>query len=262
MITSPATVAVSAADPVFTDTAAALARELGLPLCPPPCHKHPYVLTPGAERLELRLDHGKASGPLYVDFVAGAMGFRARHGNRGKEPLARAVGLKGTAAPAVLDATAGLGRDAFILATLGCPVTLVERSPVIAALLRDGIARALAHPDSRAAARRMQLLIGDAGDVLVGLEKDRRPDVVYLDPMYPHRNKSALVKKEMRVLRALVGEDADAPRLLAAALHATPRRVVVKRPRLAPPLPGAAPAHTLSGNTTRFDIYLPPNQKE
>lgn len=256
MMTSSITVAVGADDPTLTETAAVLARELGLPYCAPPCGDYPYALIRTTARLELRATHREADGPVYADFVAGAMGFRARHGGRKREPLARAMGLKGASLPTVLDATAGLGRDAFVLAALGCTLTLVERSPIIAALLCDGIARALAHPATQAIAQRMKPLGGDAIAFLAQLADCDRPDVIYLDPMYPHRSKSALVKKEMRVLRALVGEDPDAPQLLETALRAARRRVVVKRPRLAPSLPGIAPSHTLAGNTTRFDIYL------
>lgn len=259
MAVTRTTVAVGAAD-AFDAQTDRLAGELGIPRCVPPCTEHGYILiynhgcTP--PRLELRASHKHAPGPVFVDFVTGAVGFRTRRGNRGKEPLARAVGVKGSVVPTVLDATAGLGRDAFILATLGCRVHLVERSPIIAALLRDGLQRASADDDTRAIAERMQLEIGDAVAVMERLAVHQRPDVVYLDPMYPQRNKSALVKKEMRVLRAIVGEDLDAPRILAAALTTARKRVVVKRPRLADALPGIDPSHSLTGNTTRFDVYL------
>lgn len=260
MMTSHSAVAVVGDDPALAEAADTLARELGLPRCALPCADYPHVLTYNADhrpaRLELRATHKDAPGPVYVDFVAGALGFRARHGSRNKEPLARAVGLKGATLPTVLDATAGLGRDAFILAALGCQVSLVERSTVIAALLRDGLERALAHHDTCAVARRMQLRVGDAAAIIEHLSEAERPDVIYLDPMYPHRSKSALVKKEMRMLRALVGEDLDAPKLLESALHAARKRVVVKRPRLAAGLPGIAPSYALHGSTTRFDIYL------
>jgi 16S rRNA (guanine1516-N2)-methyltransferase len=260
MTTLNAAVAVAADANALNNAADRLASELSLPRCTLPCVDYLYVLTYSAAcdpaRLELHATHREAPGPVYVDFVAGAIGFRARHGSRNKEPLARAVGLKGAIHPTVLDATAGLGRDAFVLASLGCTVTLVERSPIIAALLRDGLARAAAHPGTRDISRRMQAQIGDAVAIMVGLADQARPDVVYLDPMYPHRGKSALVKKEMRLLRALVGEDLDAPRLLETALHVARKRVVVKRPRLAPCLPGIAPSHTMTGSTTRFDIYL------
>lgn len=260
MMTLNSAIAVASDNPAATEAADTLARELGLPRCALPCTDYPYVLMYNADhhpvRLELRATHQDAPGPVYVDFVAGALGFRARHGSRNKEPLARAVGLKGAAVPTVLDATAGLGRDAFVLAALGCQVSLVERSPIIAALLRDGIVRALADRDTQAIAQRMQPRVGDAVAIMEHIAERDRPDVIYLDPMYPHRSKSALVKKEMRLLRALVGEDLDAPRVLETALHVACKRVVVKRPRLAASLPGIAPSHTLLGNTTRFDIYL------
>lgn len=260
MMTTNSELAVAAHDPMLIEAADTLARELGIPRCEPPCAGYTYILMYTAAhhpaRLELRATHKDAMGPVFVDFVTGAMGFRARHGSRNREPLARAVGLKGASLPTVLDATAGLGRDAFILAALGCQVSLVERSTVIAALLRDGLERALAHHDTCAVARRMQLRVGDAAAIIEHLGEAERPDVIYLDPMYPHRNKSALVKKEMRMLRALVGEDLDAPKLLESALHAARKRVVVKRPRLAAGLPGIAPSYALHGSTTRFDIYL------
>ena len=132
----------------------------------------------------------------------------------------------------------------------------MERSPIIAALLRDGLDRALSNNNTRPIAERMQLRVGDATTIINQLAEQECPDVIYLDPMYPHRSKSALVKKEMRMLRALVGEDPDAPQLLETALRAARTRVVVKRPRLAEVLPGITPSHTLVGSTTRFDVYM------
>jgi 16S rRNA (guanine1516-N2)-methyltransferase len=263
MIISSTIVAVAADSVALSPRADELALELDLPRCEPPCSEYSHILiyssAPVAARLELRATYKDAPGPVYVDFVGGTLGFRTRHGNRNKEPLARAIGLKGRTLPAILDATAGLGRDAFILAALGCRVTLVERSPLIAALLRDGLARALAADNTRAIAERMQLHGGDAVTIMDRVAEHERPDVIYLDPMYPHRSKSALVKKEMRVVRALVGEDVDAPQLLEAALRAARKRVVVKRPRPAPALPGIAPSHSLLGSTTRFDVYVRAN---
>ena len=261
MMISSTIIAVAADNAALDPRADELALELDLPRCELPCGDYSHILiysrsASAAARLELRSTHQDAPGPVYVDFVGGALGFRSRHGHRTKEPLARAIGVKGRTLPTVLDATAGLGRDAFILATLGCRVNLVERSPFIAALLRDGLARALADDNTRAAAERMQLHSGDAVTIMERCVEHDRPDVIYLDPMYPHRSKSALVKKEMRVVRTLVGEDVDAPQLLEAALRVARKRVVVKRPRLAPELPGIAPSHTLLGSTTRFDVYV------
>jgi 16S rRNA (guanine1516-N2)-methyltransferase len=235
--------------------AEALAARHGLPLATGP-DDAPLHLTVSAAGLSLSLTGPDAPGPVRVDFIAGRLGYRrARISARG-EPLARAVGLRGDERPSVVDATAGLGRDAFVLASLGCRVTLVEREPVIAALLEDGLARAAREPGLADAVARMHLVRGNARDYLSDLDETARPDVVYLDPMYPHRGKSALVKKEMRVFRALAGDDADAPEILDAALRVARRRVVVKRPARAEPLGGRRPTHQIPGKTTRFDVYV------
>ncbi len=248
-------IAVSPASPEQAAAAGELAAALGLPRAVFAAPGFDYFLVVTADRLELRTAGPHAPGPVFVDFVGGAVGHRHRFGGGRGQPLARAVGLKAGAIPTVLDATAGLGRDAFVLADLGCSVRLVERSPVIAALLRDGLRRAAAEPELAPIVDRMTLIEGDAKTYLATLADTDRPDVVYLDPMYPHRTKSALVKKEMRVFRAVVGEDPDAPGLLAAALTCARRRVVVKRPRLAPSLEGPKPTTVIEGKTTRFDVY-------
>ncbi len=251
-------IAVTATDPVLQDRAAALARELNLPLLSAPDEAQflwLLVLTP--ERLELRAQRPAAPGPVYVDFINGPLAYRRRHGGGRRQPLAKAVGLKGGTNPTVLDATAGLGRDAFVLACLGCKVRLVERSPVIAALVRDGLERAAQDPEIGAIVQeRLCLTVADSCLLLAGLSEGERPEVVYLDPMYPHRGKAALVKKEMRLLRELVGDDSDASTLLAAALRCARRRVVAKRPRLAPALEGPRPTMSITAENTRFDVYL------
>ena len=251
-------VAVTATDPALQDWAAALARELNLPLLPASDEtQFLWLLALTPERLELRTQGSDAAGPVYVDFINGPLAYRRRHGGGRRQPLARAVGLKGGVNPAVLDATAGLGRDAFVLACLGCTVHLVERSPVIAALVRDGLERAAQDPDIGAIVReRLRLTVADSRLLLADLGESERPEVVYLDPMYPHRSKSALVRKEMRLLRGLVGDDLDAPALLAVALRCARRRVVVKRPRQAPALGGPRPAVSITAENTRFDVYV------
>ncbi|MFU8818763.1 MAG: class I SAM-dependent methyltransferase [Desulfurivibrio sp.] len=256
--------AVAAATPEVAEPARALANRLGLTLVEKPDPQiTPHLLLLTAQRLELHQLGVGAPGPVYVELVGGAMGYRRKHGGGRKQALARAVGIKGHHRPTIIDATAGLGRDAFILAELGCRVQLIERSPVIHALLADGLQRAAAADPAIAAliAERISLLAGDATDLLA------RPDfpaaeVIYLDPMFPCREKSSLVKKEMRLLRLVAGDDPDADLLLARALPKAQLRVVVKRPRVAPPLPGPVrPNFSLTGKSSRFDIYLlpPPN---
>ncbi|MEN9480050.1 MAG: rRNA (guanine1516-N2)-methyltransferase, partial [Pseudomonadota bacterium] len=139
-------------------------------------------------------------------------------------------------------------------AELGCTVTLIERQPVIAALLEDGLRRAKDDPEVAAIVGQMDLLCGNAIDLMNHWNAEP-PQVIYLDPMFPHRDKSALVKKEMRLFRPLVGDDDDAPVLLAAALALATHRVVVKRSRKAPAIAGEAPGYVLEGKSSRFDIY-------
>lgn len=199
---------------------------------------------------------GPGGAVLRADFVGGALGWRLAHGGGRGQAVARAVGMrKGKPPPRVLDATAGLGRDAAVLAALGCRVTALERHPAVHALLADALERARADP--AAAARlgdRLELRCGDARAVLRAAE-GRGFDCVYLDPMHPERSGSALVKQEMRLFRALVGDDPDAADLLEAALASGAPRVAVKRPAGASPLaPG--PALRIAGRTTGFDVYL------
>ncbi len=210
------------------------------------------VKTP--QRLELH--QASDGGVLYIDFVSGKNAHRRQFGGGRGQPLARAVGLKKGLNPKVLDATAGLGRDAFVLATLGCKVQLLERSPVIAALLQDGLDRASQDAAVGQIAARMELFSADAILFMRGLKEAYRPDVVYLDPMYPHRKKSALVKKEMRVFRTLVGDDPDAAELLRAARECALARVVVKRPAKAGFLGEAEPSMSIKSPNTRYDVYI------
>jgi 16S rRNA (guanine1516-N2)-methyltransferase len=167
-----------------------------------------------------------------------------------RDPLRRAIGDR---ARTVADATAGLGRDAFLLAASGFAVTAIERSDIMLALLRDGLARAALDPEVREAiGDRLQLVPGDARAVLPTLAP---PDAVYLDPMFPNKSKSALAKKSIRLVRAAVGDDLDAADLFSAARAAARDRVVVKRSDDAPPL-APNPSFSIRGKLVRYDVYL------
>ncbi|WP_192881036.1 MULTISPECIES: 16S rRNA (guanine(1516)-N(2))-methyltransferase RsmJ [unclassified Photorhabdus] len=210
------------------------------------------VLTP--QRLELRKRDEPKLGGIYVDFVSGTMAHRRRFGGGRGEAIAKAIGIKKDYLPTVVDATAGLGRDAFVLASLGCHVRMLERHPVVAALLDDGLQRG--YQDEEIGGwlqERMTLLHTSSITALADITP--QPDVVYLDPMYPHRQKSALVKKEMRVFQSLVGADEDADSLLSPARALAKRRVVVKRPDYAEPLAGVAASAAITTKNHRFDIY-------
>jgi 16S rRNA (guanine1516-N2)-methyltransferase len=191
---------------------------------------------------------------LIVDFVGGAVGHRHRFGGGRSQALPRAAGLTKGQTPRIVDATAGLGRDAFLLAALGAEVVLIERSPEIHALLAEGMARAQAADAAHAAIiARMTLLLGDARELLPGLA----PEVVLVDPMHPPRGNSALVKQEMRILRDIVGADPDAFELMQVALATASRRVVLKWPLRAPSLPGLRPpSHQITGKSTRYDVFM------
>ncbi|MFV0574600.1 MAG: class I SAM-dependent methyltransferase [Vibrio sp.] len=215
------------------------------------------------ERLELRkLDEPKL-GAIFVDLAGGAVAHRRKFGGGKGQAIAKAAGLNKGATPTVLDGTAGLGRDAFVLASLGCKVQMVERNPVVAALLDDGLARAKADPEIGGwVTERMSLLHASSHDALSQLFEQAdfvQPDVVYLDPMYPHpenKKKSALVKKEMRVFQSLVGADNDADALLQPALKLATKRVIVKRPDYAPWLDNQKPSMAIETKKNRFDVYV------
>lgn len=212
-----------------------------------------FLLQMNEQALELcKLDEPKL-GAIKVDFVDGAVAHRRKFGGGRGQDIAKAVGLKHGFTPHVLDATAGLGRDAFVLAGLGCQLTLMERMPVVAALLEDGLERAKLNHEVSDIANNMQLIHGFSLDEI---ELATAPDVVYLDPMYPHREKSAAVKKEMRIFQSLVGEDLDADNLLEPALTLAKYRVVVKRPSYAPPLANKKPSMSINMKKNRFDVYV------
>jgi 16S rRNA (guanine1516-N2)-methyltransferase len=196
----------------------------------------------------------KAGEGLICDFTGGAVGHRLRFGGGRGQALPKAAGFTKGHTPTVVDATAGLGRDAFLLASLGAHITLLERSKEVHALLQDGLARARAAGGKFAEiVDRMTLIQGDAREVLRRLA----PEVVLVDPMHPPRKNTALVKKEMRQLRELVGEDPDALELMQAALASATRRVVLKWPLRADPLPGLRPAsHQILGQSTRYDVFM------
>tara|TARA_R110000851_G_scaffold333555_1_gene516632 strand:+ start:139269 stop:140096 length:828 start_codon:yes stop_codon:yes gene_type:complete len=203
-------------------------------------------------------DEPKLDG-ISVDFVSGAVAHRRKFGGGRGQSIAKAVGLKQGVTPTVVDGTAGLGRDAFVLASLGCKVIMVERHPVVAALLEDGLRRAYEDAEIGEWMRDlMSLFHGSSISALADAAQasGTEIDVVYLDPMYPHREKSALVKKEMRVFQTLVGADLDADGLLAPAMALATKRVVVKRPDYAEDLDGVKPSMVIATKKNRFDVYV------
>ncbi|MBQ0724906.1 MAG: class I SAM-dependent methyltransferase [Cycloclasticus sp.] len=207
--------------------------------------------------LTLHVQTEAESFELSLNFVEGKSQHRRLYGGGKGQPLAKACGLSKHPEWTILDATAGLGKDAFVLASLGAKLTMCEQSPVLYALLCDALLRASEHEETDLIVKRMQLMHANAIDYLKTLNDtpSARPDVIYLDPMYPARRKSAKIKKEMQILQYLVGHSNDNAALLEMALHTAKHRVVVKRPKTATMLNEILPTFTVSSVNTRYDVY-------
>ncbi len=191
---------------------------------------------------------------MRVDFVGGAVAHRLRFGGGRGQALAKAMGLRAGKTPTIIDATAGLGRDSFLLASLGAQVTMIERSEKMHALLADGMDRAAQEGgELREIIGRMTLLKGDAKDLLPELSAE----AILVDPMHPERKTSALVKLELRQVREIVGTDEDAVDLMRVALETARNRVVLKWPAKADPIAGIRKcSHQILGKTTRYDVFM------
>lgn len=216
-------------------------------------HSFDFVLYYSQGQLQLQI---KKEKPYLLNLIDVQRSHRYQHASLKKELLARAIGIKPQARPIILDATAGFGRDSFLLAALGYDIIALEKSPPVFLLLQDALERAKTDLHYAQIVNRLQLFYCDA---LSWLNCPTRllPDVIYLDPMFPERRKKAAVKKDLVILQHLVeGEVSEPSLLLDLALSCAKKRVVVKRPRLAPTLSSRAPDFKMSGNCVRFDIYL------
>lgn len=245
--------------PIILQKAVALAAKLKIPYSASIAQRTTdFILTYTPKGLEFRhMPSGadKSVCLLFVDFVHGKNGFRLAQNCTSKQPLARAAGLKPGFRPTILDGTAGNGSDGFVLASLGCKVTLCERSPIIGALLEDGLDRAAGAPrTAEIVKQRIHLEIRDTREYLDQTSKTFH--TIYLDPMYPGRHSSALNKQTLRTIRSLVGGDLDGADLLEKALLKAENRVVVKRPHKAPLLSAVQPSHVIAMKNSRFDVYL------
>lgn len=242
-----------------------LAKALDLPLLTiaHEAEKFDAVLQYVSSHLTIQLQHPEKLAPIWVDFKKNSLNTRVHSHKISQELLYRALGGRKNLNATVLDTTAGLGRDAWLMVNAGFNVIMLERNPIIYALLQDGLQHLSQMYPEDDAIKRLQLIAEDSIDYLTRLTQTKNqnftptaPDIIYLDPMYPHRNKTALPQKEMRILRALVGDDPDFDMLLSLACQAARLRVVVKRPRYAPQLTATSPSYQLTGKSVRFDIYV------
>lgn len=230
-----------------------LARKLNLPFMDANQVDTDFILNLTPERLQLEESSQKQSSPIFVDFLDPKLNFRIKYAGKGNEIILKAIGIKSNNKLSVLDATAGLGTDAFLLASKGCEVLMLERSPIIGALLQDGLAR---YNKQKSGVIKLELLLSSSNNYLAALEF-KQHDVIYLDPMYPPRVKSALGKKNMRILHTIVGADEDADEILTLALKWARKRVVVKRPKFAQNLGSIKPDIVFVSNaSSRYDVYV------
>jgi len=239
----------------LNEAALAIATSLGLDCVTHIPKDADLILALNPDGLSLLRPQDKKMGALTVSFTDGALTWRRNHGGGTGQAIAKAIGLKSKKNISVLDATAGTGTDSFVLAALGCQVQMIERHPIVAALLQDALERAEQDADVHDITQNMSLHTGSAVAYMKALKADSF-DVVYLDPMFPHSGKNAQVKKSMQYFRDMVGKDEDADDLLEPALNAAKYRVVVKRPRKSPYLMDHKPTLSHEGKANRFDIYV------
>ena len=196
----------------------------------------------------------RAPAELRVDFVMGAVAHRLRFGGGRGQDIAKAMGFRNGNTPTIIDATAGLGRDSFLLASLGAQVTMIERSEKMHMLLEQGMERAFNEGGQfREIIERMTLLKGDAKDIIPTLTAE----AILIDPMHPERKNSALVKQDLRQVRDIVGSDEDAADLVRLTIMHAQKRVVLKWPAKADPIEGVQKcSHQILGKTTRYDVFM------
>lgn len=256
-VPAPLLIGVGAQSNALAESASRIAAALALPMITPKADETGFdlVLKLGTNGLSLVPTDPTHGGGIRIDFVHGPTAYRRLAAGSTRQPLAKAIGLR-RGRPTVIDATAGLGRDAFLLAVMGYRVYAIERSPILSAMLIDALARAALANDPKLTAivGRITIVSGDSKTILRSIPDEVPADVVYLDPMYTPRATTALAKKEMRILRMLVGNDDDSDELLQIARATATKHVVVKRHLRAPPLADGV-IRSYPGRTVRYDVY-------
>jgi len=236
----------------YLSRAQALSQKLGIPLFNESEKKFPFLLRV-AEDISLELNEKGGPGPLSIDYSSGAINFRRM---TGKQLLLKSVGGAGKR---VFDSTAGLGRDAFVLASLGCNVRAMEKSTVLGELVMDALERS--KPDKRLGKiiTRLEFSVGESSGFIKNLAVNSF-DTLYIDPMFPESKKSALPKKEMFILQRFfankASSDNDVQKIFDEGSKKF-KRIVVKRPLNGPPLSDKAKVKVqFKGSSTRFDVYV------
>ncbi len=215
-----------------------------------------FVLYANDKKILLKSNTHKDWLPFSIDFLSNKITRRKNQFGLNQE-ISKAIGIKKDYRPSVLDTTAGLGRDSFMLASLGCNVTMLERNPVIFLLLQNGLNIAMEDEEAKEIIGRMKLINANSIEFLKNNLENF--DVIYIDPMFPKSKKSRLVKKDMQIFREIVGDDLDSSELLKLALKQKVKRIVVKRMMNSENIANIKPNFEIKGKTTRFDVYIPAN---
>ena len=228
------------------DMAESFSRKTGAPIMDKP-----------GEYLTINFDSKGVSlsgfGLTYQGDFAETMMHRVTNGRLQHEMLVKAASSEKEGRKAI-DATAGMGEDAFLLAAQGYEVTLYEQNPVVAALLKDAIRRAKKNQILKDIAGRMKVVEADSVE---SMSKLLDPvDVIYLDPMFPARQKSSLINKKLQLIQKLEPPCSEETDLFDAALKVGPSRIIVKRPLKSEYLAGREPSYTLKGKAIRYDCYV------
>jgi 16S rRNA (guanine1516-N2)-methyltransferase len=216
------------------------------------------VLAVGSDITLSLIDSDITQQDFEIDLFKDKLLWRLAHSGKNSEAVCRAV-IGKLNKPLVFDATAGLGRESLILQSAGCNVFMFERNPVIWLLLNSAIFKASKNEDVLSKLKNGLPQLTALGSIKDQLEQGEvlpKPEVIYYDPMFPSRSKTALVKKDMRVFHELIGADLDtvdyANYLLTIASH----HVVVKRPSNEQPLElNARRSSFVDGKACRFDCY-------
>ena len=180
---------------------------------------------------------------------------RIKQSNLEKELLIHAAKIKGKKQDLIaIDATAGMGEDSLLLAAYGFKVNLYEKNPIIAELLKDALERAKQTPELKEIVARMEVFEEDS---IIAMSKlDYKPDVILLDPMFPERTKSALIKKKFQILHQIETPCTNEKELLDSAIKANPKKIVIKRPLKGEYLAGIKPSYSVKGNSIRYDCII------
>lgn len=215
----------------------------------------PLTLEPG-DNLTLLVDgEGVTLTGYGLSFRGDFQGMlrRITNGRLAHEMIARVAKTK-VDNPVAIDATAGMGEDSILLAACGYQVIMFEQNPVIATLLKDALERAHNHPELKEIVSRMHLIEGNSIELMPKLEE--QVDLIFLDPMFPARQKSGLINKKLQLIQKLEQPCFEEEELLNAALEKKPGKIVIKRPLKGANLAERKPSYTIKGKAIRYDCIV------